>query len=92
MSSRSLSSQAQVVDMGSAILRAPNEIAIGQNTNHHDITKFSDTDDTNYRPVLTKLLNFGDDISKKLVQATKALCLSEDDTVEDDVGTRETSR
>ncbi len=62
--------------MGSAILRTPNEVAIGQNANHREITKFSDAKDMNYRPVLSKLLKFGEDISQHIVEAAKTLCMS----------------
>lgn len=63
--------------MGSAILRTPNEIAIPQNANHLQITKFSDEKDANYRPVLSRLLTLAQDISTKMLEV---LCLAEPDS------------
>jgi hypothetical protein len=76
----------QVVDMDSAILRAPNEVAIGQNANHSDITKFADVFDMNYRPVLLRLLQLGENISKIILSATKEIC-----TVPEESDNQETS-
>ena len=54
--------------MGSAILRTPIEIAIPQNANHLEITKFSDDKDANYRPVLSRLLTLAQDMSSKMLE------------------------
>lgn len=62
--------------MGSAILRSPNEIAIPQNANHVQITKFTDDKDVNYRSVLSRLLILAQDMSVKMLEL---LCLAEQD-------------
>ncbi|KAI1972184.1 hypothetical protein LOZ35_004696 [Ophidiomyces ophidiicola] len=53
-----------VVEQRSAILNVPCEISIGQFADHRDIARFSSVADRNYRPVLTRLLRFTQDLAK----------------------------
>ena len=43
-----------------------NEIAIGQNSDHRDMARFSSMHDRNFRPVLSRLNIFRDDIASQL--------------------------
>ncbi|KMU81442.1 hypothetical protein CISG_09013 [Coccidioides immitis RMSCC 3703] len=54
-----------VVKEQSALLCVPNEIPIGQFADHRSISRFSSVNDRNYRPVITRLLKFRQDITKK---------------------------
>ncbi|QVM13232.1 hypothetical protein D8B26_007846 [Coccidioides posadasii str. Silveira] len=54
-----------VVEQRSALLNVPNEIPIGQFADHRSIARFSSVDDRNYRPVITRLLKFRQDITQK---------------------------
>lgn len=63
--------------MDSAVLRAPNEVAIGQNADHRQITKFSDEKDVNYRPVVSKLIELAKAATKKMSKVADNLCLPE---------------
>ncbi|RHZ65508.1 uncharacterized protein CDV56_107767 [Aspergillus thermomutatus] len=56
-----------VVEQRSALLNVPNEIPIGQFADHRDIARFASVTDRNYRPVITRLLKFRQDIAKELV-------------------------
>ena len=47
-------------------MNLPNEIAIGQNADHRSIARFSSEHDRNYRPVLSRLRLFRDDIAQDL--------------------------
>ncbi|PYH46386.1 LipA and NB-ARC domain protein [Aspergillus saccharolyticus JOP 1030-1] len=55
-----------VVEQRSAILNIPNEIPIGQFADHRNIARFSSVKDRNYRPVVTRLLKFKQDITRAL--------------------------
>ncbi|KMU85898.1 hypothetical protein CIHG_03427 [Coccidioides immitis H538.4] len=54
-----------VVEQRSALLNVPNEIPIGQFADHRSIARFSSVNDRNYRPVITRLLKFRQDITQK---------------------------
>ena len=58
------------MEQRSAILNVPNEVQIGQFADHKEIARFSSVNDRNYRPVITRLLKFKQDIYKKLVLLT----------------------
>lgn len=60
----------KIVEQRSAILNVPNEVQIGQFADHKEIARFSSVDDRNYRPVVTRLLKFKQDIHKKLTLLT----------------------
>ncbi|KAK2753074.1 hypothetical protein FQN55_005034 [Onygenales sp. PD_40] len=62
-----------VVEEHSAILNVPNEIPIGQYADHRDIARFSSYEDRNFRPVMTRLLTFKDDIAGKNISLTTNL-------------------
>ena len=46
-------------------MNLPNEVAIGQNADHRAIARFSSKHDRNFRPVLSRLKFFRDDIAQK---------------------------
>ncbi|KAL9119010.1 MAG: hypothetical protein Q9187_004437 [Circinaria calcarea] len=54
-----------VVEHHSAILNLPNEVAIGQNSDHRNMARFKSMHDRNFRPVLFRLEKFRRDISKR---------------------------
>lgn len=56
---------AQVVKESSAVLMLPNEVRIGQNSDHREIARFLSLQDRNFRSVLRRLEIFKDDIIKK---------------------------
>lgn len=61
----------QIVERRSAILNLPEEIVIGQYSDHRDIVRFTSLQDRNFRPVLSRLSKFGEDINKQFsVQAS----------------------
>ena len=55
----------QVVEHQSAILRLPGEIAIGQNSDHRDLARFTSLHDRNFRPVVCRLEKFFRDIGSR---------------------------
>lgn len=61
---------AQVVKESSAVLMLPNEVRIGQNSDHRGIARFLSLQDRNFRPLLKRLEIFKDDIVKKLESLT----------------------
>ena len=61
---------AQVVKESSAVLMLPNEVRIGQNTDHREIARFLSLQDRNFRPLLKRLEIFKDDIVKRLEALT----------------------
>ena len=44
----------------------PNEVRIGQNSDHREIARFLSLQDRNFRPLLKRLEIFKDDILRKL--------------------------
>lgn len=50
----------------SAILNLPDEITIGQYADHRNIVRFESISDRNFRPVLSRLKRFEEDIVKGL--------------------------
>ena len=64
---------AQVVKESSAVLMLPNEVRIGQNTDHREIARFLSLQDRNFRPLLKRLEIFKDDIVEKLESLTRAI-------------------
>nr|KMM72098.1 hypothetical protein CPAG_08397 [Coccidioides posadasii RMSCC 3488] len=61
----SIRKDSKVVEQRSALLNVPNEIPIGQFADHRSIARFSSVNDRNYRPVITRLLKFRQDITQK---------------------------
>ncbi|KAF3936592.1 hypothetical protein ABW19_dt0207138 [Dactylella cylindrospora] len=51
-----------VVERQSAILNLPDEVAIGQYSDHREIVRFKSGQDRNFRPVLSRLKKFEEDI------------------------------
>ena len=52
----------KIVKESSAVLMVPNEVRIGQNADHREIARFSSLQDRNFRPLLSRLKQFRDDI------------------------------
>ena len=52
------------------MLMLPNEVRIGQNSDHREIARFLSLQDRNFRPLLKRLEVFKDDIVKKLQSLT----------------------
>ena len=48
------------------MLMLPNEVRIGQNSDHREIARFLSLQDRNFRPLLKRLELFKDDIVKNL--------------------------
>ncbi|RPB21265.1 hypothetical protein L211DRAFT_890067 [Terfezia boudieri ATCC MYA-4762] len=57
----------------SAILNLPDEVTIGQYANHRNIVRFESIGDRNFRPVLSRLKRFEEDIVKKVHQDSPQL-------------------
>ncbi|KAL8646466.1 MAG: hypothetical protein Q9210_006126 [Variospora velana] len=55
-----------IVEQDSAILHVPNEVVIGQNADHREIARFDSLHDRNFRPVLSRLEVFRQDIINQL--------------------------
>ena len=47
-------------------MNLPNEIAIGQNADHRSIARFSSEHDRNFRPIISRLRSFRDEIAQEL--------------------------
>jgi len=58
--------RAQVVKEPSAVLMLPNEVRIGQNSDHREIARFLSLSDRNFRPLLKRLEIFKDEIVQKM--------------------------
>ena len=56
----------QIVKESSAVLMLPNEVRIGQNSDHREIARFLSLQDRNFRPLVRRLEVFKDGIAKKL--------------------------
>ena len=56
----------KIVKETSAVLMLPNEVRIGQNSDHREIARFLSLQDRNFRPLLKRLEIFKDGIAKKL--------------------------
>lgn len=56
----------QVVKEPSAVLMIPNEIRIGQNSDHREIARFLSLHDRNFQPLLRRLEIFKNDIANQL--------------------------
>jgi hypothetical protein len=52
----------QIVEHHSAILNVPNEVTIGQHSDHREMARFISMRDRNFRPVLARLEKFREDI------------------------------
>ncbi|TGZ78640.1 TPR repeat-contain NB-ARC [Ascodesmis nigricans] len=57
-----------IVDHHSAILNLPDEIAIPQYSDHREIARFASASDRNFRPVLTRLKKFEEDITNQFIR------------------------
>jgi hypothetical protein len=60
----------QVVERHSAVLNLPNEVAIPQCADHREIARFESLHDRNFRPVLTRINIFKEDILGKVKSIT----------------------
>ena len=54
----------QIVHHHFAVLNVPNEVQIGQNVNHRSIARFRSSTDRNFRPVISRLIEFHRDIGE----------------------------
>ena len=55
-----------MVEHRSAVMNITNEVAIGQNANHQNMARFSSIHDRNFRPVLSRLNYFRNNIANQL--------------------------
>ncbi|KAI9847786.1 MAG: hypothetical protein M1837_001679 [Sclerophora amabilis] len=72
-----------VVEHRSAILNVPNEVAIGQNADHREMARFKSIHDRNFRPVLSRLSKFRQNLANKVHTLTHGRATMERSGYED---------